>query len=160
MEFGIFLQGHVPARRVEEDPAYEHYAIMREVEIARAADQAGFKYVWASEHHFLHEYSHLSDSGSFLAFIAAQTERIHLATGIRNLSPIVNNPIRVAEEVAIMDHLTNGRFELGTGRGAGWHEVQGFNVPNTKITKEWWHEVIRELPRMWRDNEYEYPDGE
>ncbi len=160
MEFGIFLQAHVPARRVEQDPSYEHYAIMREVELAVAADKAGFKYVWASEHHFLHEYSHLSDSGAFLAYVAALTERIHLATGIRNLSPRVNNPIRVAEEVAMMDHLSGGRFELGTGRGAGWHEVAGFDVPDTKVTKDWWHEVIRELPHMWRDTEYEYPDGE
>jgi len=160
MEFGIFLQGHVPARRVEEDPGYEHYALLREVELAVAADKAGFKYVWASEHHFLHEYSHLSDSGAFLAYIAAKTERIHLATGIRNLSPRVNHPIRVAEEVAMMDHLTGGRFELGTGRGAGWHEVQGFDIPDTKVTKDWWHEVIRQLPKMWRENEYEYLEGE
>jgi alkanesulfonate monooxygenase SsuD/methylene tetrahydromethanopterin reductase-like flavin-dependent oxidoreductase (luciferase family) len=159
MEFGIFLQGHVPARRVEEDPTYEHYALMREVEIAKAADTAGFKYVWASEHHFLHEYSHLSDSGAFLAFVAGQTERIHMATGIRNLSPRVNHPIRVAEEVAMMDHLTGGRFELGTGRGAGWHEVQGFDIPDTKVTKGWWDEVIRQLPRMWREVEYEF-EGE
>lgn len=159
MEFGIFLQGHVPARRVAEDPAYEHTALLREVEIAQAADRAGFKYVWASEHHFLHEYSHLSDSGSFLAYIAALTDRIHLATGIRNLSPPVNHPVRVAEEAAMMDHLTGGRFELGTGRGAGWHEVHGFDVPDTKVTKDWWHEVIRELPRMWRETEYEF-EGE
>ncbi len=159
MEFGIFLQGHVPARRVEQDPSYEHYALMREVDLAVAADRAGFKYVWASEHHFLHEYSHLSDSGAFLAFVAGRTERIHVATGIRNLSPRVNHPIRVAEEVAMMDHLTGGRFELGTGRGAGWHEVQGFDVPDTKVTKGWWNEVIRELPKMWRSNAYTF-EGE
>lgn len=159
MEFGIFLQGHVPARRVEQDPTYEHTALRREVDLAVAADRAGFKYVWASEHHFLHEYSHLSDSGGFLAFIAGRTERIHLATGIRNLSPMVNHPIRVAEEVAMMDHLTEGRFELGTGRGAGWHEVQGFDIPDTLVTKGWWNEVIRELPRMWRENAYQF-EGE
>ena len=159
MEFGIFLQGHTPAHRVEQDPGFEHYNLLREVELAKAADKAGFKYAWASEHHFLHEYSHLSDSGAFLAFIAGQTERIHLATGIRNLSPRVNHPIRVAEEVAMMDHLSGGRFELGTGRGAGWHEVQGFDIPNTSVTKAWWNEVIRQLPRMWRSDEYEF-EGE
>lgn len=133
---------------------------MREVEIVQAADKAGFKYVWASENHFLHEYSHMSDSGAFLAYCAALTERIHLATGIRNLSPQVNHPVRVAEEVAMMDHLTGGRFELGTGRGAGWHEVQGFGIPDTAVTKDWWHEVIRELPRMWREIDYTHEDGD
>ncbi len=160
MEFGIFLQGHTPKRRVEEDPGYEHVALMREIELGVAADKAGFKYVWASEHHFLHEYSHLSDSGAFLAYLAAKTENIHLATGIRNLSPMVNHPIRVAEEVAMMDHLTNGRFELGTGRGAGWHEVTGFGLPDTSVTKGMWQEVIQELPKMWRSTEYAHPDGE
>lgn len=159
MEFGIFLQGHVPQRRMAEDPDFEHKALMREVEIARAADRAGFKYVWASEHHFLDEYSHLSASEVFLAYLAGVTERIHLATGIRNLSPKVNPPARVAEQVAMMDHLSEGRFELGTGRGAGHREVTGFDIPDTSVTKAWWDEVIRELPRMWRELEYSH-EGE
>jgi alkanesulfonate monooxygenase SsuD/methylene tetrahydromethanopterin reductase-like flavin-dependent oxidoreductase (luciferase family) len=156
MEFGIFLQAHCPDRRVAEDPGYEHTSLLREVEISVAADKAGFKYIWASEHHFLEEYSHLSASQSFLAFVAGKTERIHVATGIRNLSPKVNNPVTVAEEAAMMDHLTEGRFELGTGRGAGAHEVAGFDIPDTSMTKPWWNEVIRQLPKMWADGEYEY----
>ena len=137
------------------------FRIMHEcVEQAVLAEEMGFDRIWSVEHHCLKWYAHMSAPETFLAYVAGQTERIHLATGIRNLSPRGNHPIRVAEEVAMMDHLTRGRFELGTGRGAGWHEVAGFDVPDTKVTKDWWHEVIRELPRMWRETEYEYPDGE
>ena len=49
--------------------------------------------------------------------------RIHLSSGIFNLSPRANHPVRTAERVAMLDHLSEGRFEFGTGRGAGSHEV-------------------------------------
>jgi alkanesulfonate monooxygenase SsuD/methylene tetrahydromethanopterin reductase-like flavin-dependent oxidoreductase (luciferase family) len=134
MEFGIFLQGHVPHRRLEEDPDFEHTSFMNDVELAKAADRAGFKYVWVSEHHFLEEYSHLSASEIFLAYLAGVTERIHLGSGIFNITPPVNHPVRVAERVAMLDHLSDGRFEFGTGRGAGSREVTGFDIPETDFT--------------------------
>jgi alkanesulfonate monooxygenase SsuD/methylene tetrahydromethanopterin reductase-like flavin-dependent oxidoreductase (luciferase family) len=52
MEFGIFIQGYVPKFRQEVDPDAEHHAFMDELEIVQAADKAGFKYVWVTEHHF------------------------------------------------------------------------------------------------------------
>jgi alkanesulfonate monooxygenase SsuD/methylene tetrahydromethanopterin reductase-like flavin-dependent oxidoreductase (luciferase family) len=156
MEFGVFVQGHVPRRRVAADPGFEHKALLGDLEIVKAADRAGFKYAWASEHHFLEEYSHLSASEIFLAYAAAVTERIHLASGIWNLNPQVNHPYRIAERVTMMDHLSGGRFELGVGRGAGHHEVTGFGIESTDATKEPFEEVLRELPKMFRDEEYEY----
>src|SRR5437762_2365229 len=63
MEFGLFVQAHVPRHEVEADPGgAEHARLLREVELAEAADRHGFKYVWSVEHHFLEEYSHLSAS--------------------------------------------------------------------------------------------------
>ena len=159
MEFGLFLQGHVPNRRVAENPDYEHVSFMNDVALAKAADAAGFKYIWVSEHHFLDEYSHLSASEIFLAYLAGVTERIHLGSAIWNISPPVNHPVRVAERVAMMDHLSQGRFEFGTGRGAGSLEVTGFGIPSTNDTKAMFEEVIKEFPKMWRQTEYSY-DGE
>src|SRR2546422_6541077 len=125
MEFGIFLQGHVAARSLAANPDFEHQSLMNDVALAKAADESGFKYAWASEHHFLDEYSHLSASEVFLAYAAGVTERIHLGSAIWNLNPQVNHPYRIAERVTMMDHLSGGRFELGVGRGAGHHEVTG-----------------------------------
>jgi alkanesulfonate monooxygenase SsuD/methylene tetrahydromethanopterin reductase-like flavin-dependent oxidoreductase (luciferase family) len=159
MEFGIFVQGHTPRARVEaEGEAAEHNALMNEIELVKAADQTGWKYCWVTEHHFLTEYSHLSASEVYLGYLAAVTSRIHLGSGIFNLNPKVNHPIRVAERVAMLDHLTDGRFEFGTGRGAGSREVTGFDISGTDVTKEVWDEVIRQFTSMWRDGEYAY-DG-
>src|ERR671924_1007128 len=158
MEFGVFVQGHVPRRRVAADPDFEHKALIGDLEIVKAADKAGFKYAWASEHHFLDEYSHLSASEVFLAYLAGVTKNIHLGSAIWNISPPVNHPVRVAERVAMMDHLSEGRFEFGVGRGAGALEVTGFGIESTDVTKPVFDHVIRELPKMWRQSSYEH-DG-
>jgi alkanesulfonate monooxygenase SsuD/methylene tetrahydromethanopterin reductase-like flavin-dependent oxidoreductase (luciferase family) len=156
MEFGIFVQAHLPRRRVEADPDAEHHAIMNEVELVKAADRAGWKYVWVTEHHFLDEYSHMSANEVYLAHLSAVTERIHVGSGIFNLNPQVNHPIRVAERVAMLDHLSDGRFEFGTGRGAGSREVTGFGIESTAVTKEVFDEVIPEFLRMWNETEYHH----
>ena len=122
MEFGLFVQAHVPRHEVAADPAgAEHSRLMRELELAEACDRAGWKYVWSVEHHFLEEYSHLSASEIMLPYIAARTKRIHVGSAIYNITPPVNHPARIAERVAMLDHLSEGRFEFGTGRGSSSH---------------------------------------
>jgi alkanesulfonate monooxygenase SsuD/methylene tetrahydromethanopterin reductase-like flavin-dependent oxidoreductase (luciferase family) len=161
MEFGIFIQGYIPQSRRDRDPDAEHNVLMEDLEIAKAADKAGFKYVWVSEHHFLYEYSHISANDVVLGYLAHATERIHIGSGIFNPLPQVNHPAKVAERVAMLDHLSGGRFEFGTGRGAGSHEILGF-LPGMKDlsgTREIWEDVIREFPKMWLQDEYEGYDG-
>jgi alkanesulfonate monooxygenase SsuD/methylene tetrahydromethanopterin reductase-like flavin-dependent oxidoreductase (luciferase family) len=161
MEFGIFIQTFVPNFRREVDPDAEHHALMHDLEYVIAADKAGFKYVWATEHHFLDEYSHLSANGVVLAYLAHATKRIHLGSGIFNPLPQVNHPAKVAEKVAMLDHVSDGRFEFGTGRGAGSHEILGFLPGNEDLTKtrEIWEDVIAEFPKMWMQDTYEGYDG-
>ena len=156
MEFGIFLQGHVPHRKLAENPDYEHVSFLNDIKLAKAADRSGFKYIWVSEHHFLEEYSHISASEVFLGYLAAVTERIHIASGIFNITPPVNHPVRNAERVAMLDHLTEGRFEFGTGRGAGSLEVTGFGIEDNAITKDMYADVIGEFVKMWTQEEYSY----
>src|SRR5205809_688909 len=160
MEFGLFVQAHVPRHEVEVDPAgAEHTRLLREVELAEAGDRHGFKYVWSVEHHFLEEYSHLSASEIVLPFIAARTRRIHVGSGIINVTPPVNHPARVAERVAMLDHLSEGRFEFGTGRGSSSTEQAGFGITDPEITKDMYDEAIAEFKYMWRDGTYSH-DGE
>ncbi|MFD0270069.1 LLM class flavin-dependent oxidoreductase [Streptomyces sp. NPDC127106] len=157
MEFGLFVQGYVPEARSKVDPEAEHKALIEETEYVIQADKSGFKYAWASEHHFLEEYSHLSANEVFLAYLAHATERIHLGSGIFNPLAPVNHPVKVAEKVAMLDHLSKGRFEFGTGRGAGSHEILGFlpGVTDMNHTKEIWEETIAEFPKMFLQEEYE-----
>lgn len=150
MEFGIFSQMHVP---VGED---EHSRFNRSVEVSVAVDACGFKYDWSPEHHFLENYSHQPASEVYMAFVAGRTKQIHVGSAIFNITPPVNHPVRVAERVATFDHLTQGRFEFGTGRGSSSAEWGGFAIPSAAETKPMWKESIQQIPRMWRDEPYEY----
>jgi alkanesulfonate monooxygenase SsuD/methylene tetrahydromethanopterin reductase-like flavin-dependent oxidoreductase (luciferase family) len=157
VEFGLFNALYLPHEQAS-DPAAEHSRLLDEVTSIQAADRSGFKYTWASEHHFLTEYSHLSANESFLAFVAAKTERIHVGTGIFNITPPVNHPARVAERVAMIDHLSEGRFEFGMGRGSSSTEQGGFGITDPELTKEMFDEAVPQFARMWRDEPYAF-DG-
>jgi len=163
MEFGLFIQTFVPNSMRETDPNAEHTALLADLELVEAADRAGFKYVWVTEHHFLDEYSHLSANDVVLGYLAHATERIHLGSGIFNPLPQVNHPAKVAERVAMLDHLSNGRFEFGTGRGAGSHEILGFlhreGITDTTATREIWEDVIGEFVKMWTLDVYPGYEG-
>lgn len=160
MEFGIFNGMYVPASMVDEHGGdAEGLRLQQELDWVRAADRSGFKYLWATEHHFLEEYSHLSANEAFLGYCAAATERIHLGSGIFNITPPVNHPFRTAEKVAMLDHLSGGRFELGMGRGSSTTEQAGFGITDPDLTKEMFDEVLPELVRMWEPGQYGGHDG-
>jgi len=159
MEFGIFNSVCVLPRYAEQHgESAEHDRIMDEVAYVEAADKAGFKYAWVTEHHFLTTYSHLSANESFLAYVAARTNNIHLGSGIFNITPPVNHPARIAERVAMLDHLSGGRFEFGTGRGSSTTEQKGFGIEDSELTREMVAETLPQIVRMWKDGEYSY-DG-
>src|SRR5438477_11013869 len=159
MEFGIFNSLYLPHHLTDADPRHaEHNRLIDEGTWTKAADANGFKYTWATEHHFLTEYSHLSANESFLAYVAAVTERIHLGSGIFNITPPVNHPARVAERVAVLDHLSGGRFEFGMGRGSSTTEQRGFGIDDPELTREMFDAVVGEFKHMWSDREYAH-DG-
>lgn len=161
MEFGIFNGMYVPASMVDEHgDAAEHIRLREELEWVKAADRSGFKYLWATEHHFLEEYSHLSANEAFLGWCAAATERIHIGSGIFNITPPVNHPFRTAEKVAMLDHLSGGRFELGMGRGSSTTEQQGFGITDPDLTKAMFDEVLPQLVEMWKPGLYPAFDGQ
>jgi alkanesulfonate monooxygenase SsuD/methylene tetrahydromethanopterin reductase-like flavin-dependent oxidoreductase (luciferase family) len=157
MEFAVNLTGHVPNTLVARDPVNaERDRLFDEIAVVQAADRAGLKYAWATEHHFLQEYAHISSPEVLLAYLAAQTERIHLGTGIIHAPPMVNHPVRTAERVAMLDILSGGRFELGLGRGSSSIEHGGFGITDVEATRDMFDEVVTEIPRMWRDEPYAY----
>jgi len=112
------------------------------------ADAAGFDTFWAPEHHCLEVYSHSSSSHLTCLAVGLQTTRIRVVTGIMNICAPVNHPVRVAEQIALIDILTHGRVELGTGRGSGSTEVNTFGLMN-EDTRDHWEEAIRAIPKMW-----------
>ncbi|MGQ0831068.1 MAG: LLM class flavin-dependent oxidoreductase [Microthrixaceae bacterium] len=158
MEFGLFIGGWVPDYLDGRNDAYEHERLMNEVRIAEAGDRTNWKYVWVTEHHFLTEYSHISASEIVMPHILARTERIRVASGIINVTPPVNHPARIAERVAMLDHLSGGRFDFGTGRGSSTTEQAGFGITDPDLTKEMFDEVMPEFRKMWSQDSYSF-DG-
>jgi alkanesulfonate monooxygenase SsuD/methylene tetrahydromethanopterin reductase-like flavin-dependent oxidoreductase (luciferase family) len=158
MEFGLFLGGFVHKDLQAANPNAEHDRLMSEVRLCEVADQHNWKYAWFTEHHFLEEYSHISANEVLMPWVLARTERMHVGSGIINITPPVNHPARVAERVAMMDHVSNGRFEFGTGRGSSTTEMGGFGITDPEITRDMFDETIVEFKNMWRDEPYSY-DG-
>jgi alkanesulfonate monooxygenase SsuD/methylene tetrahydromethanopterin reductase-like flavin-dependent oxidoreductase (luciferase family) len=156
MEFGYFAQAFVPDFEQQVEPGAEHRRLMENLEFAVECDRQGVKYIWCPEHHFLYEYSHMPAPEVFLSFVGARTQRIHLGTAITNTTPPVNHPARIAERAAMLDQLSEGRFEFGTGRGSSTTEVLGFGIPDLDITKDMWDETIREFPKMWKQSSYSF----
>jgi len=161
MEFSLFNSLYTPHQAyegVDDEWSVEAQRLKNEIAWTVAGDKAGFKYTWATEHHFLTEYSHLSSNEAFLAYLAGVTDNIHLGSGIFNITPPVSHPAKVAEKVAMLDHLSNGRFEFGVGRGSSSTEQRGFGITDPEETKAMVDEVLPEFKKMWRENEYSF-DG-
>lgn len=158
MEFGLFIGGWVPDYLDGRDDAAEHKRLMMEVNIAEAGDRSNWKYVWVTEHHFLVEYSHISANEVVMPYIVARTENIRVASGIINVTPPVNHPARIAERVAMLDHLSGGRFDFGSGRGSSSTEQEGFGIKDPDLTKEMFDEVMPEFKKMWAQDSYSF-DG-
>ena len=78
--------------------------------------------------------------------------------GIVVCVPEFNHPIKIAERTAVLDILSGGRLEVGTGRSATWTELGGFRT-DPDITKKSWDEFVRCLPKMWTQETYAY-EGE
>ena len=155
MEFGIFQAATVGERPWDES---EPQRIRNDIEMGVVADEAGFDAFWAPEHHCLESYSHNSSSHLSCLAVGLKTSNIRLVTGIFNLCPPINHPVRVAEQIAMIDILTGGRIELGTGRGSGSTEVNTFGVSNEQ-SRAMWEESIRAIPKMWTQDLFSW-EGE
>lgn len=99
--------------------------VAEEVELGVLADQLGFHALWPVEHHF-DDYSFCPDNTVLLAHMAARTKQIKLGTGAVILP--WNDPLRVAEKLALLDHLSDGRVLFGMGRGLSRMEYAGFGI--------------------------------
>ena len=162
MEFGIFIQGYVPQFRARSDADAEHHALMNELELVQRRRRRRLQVRVAHRAPLPRRVlAPVGERGRARRTSRDATERIHLGSGIFNPLPQVNHPAKVAEQVAMLDHLSEGRFEFGTGRGAGSHEILGFlpEMSDLSGTREIWEDVIGEFPKMWLQETYEGYEG-
>ncbi len=98
---------------------------LNEVRLAEMAEPLGFDSVWAIEHHF-DDYTMCPDPVQFLTYMAGRTKHVKLGSMV--IVVPWHDPIRVAEQVSMLDHVSNGRFILGIGRGLARIEYEGFRL--------------------------------
>jgi alkanesulfonate monooxygenase SsuD/methylene tetrahydromethanopterin reductase-like flavin-dependent oxidoreductase (luciferase family) len=124
------------------------YRILKEaLEQVELADHLGFHYAWEVEHHFLEEYSHSSAPEVFLAAASRNTKKIRLGHGVVLTHPKYNPPARVAERLATLDLLSDGRVEWGTGESSSNVELGGFEI-NPETKRDAWQEVVEQTANM------------
>jgi alkanesulfonate monooxygenase SsuD/methylene tetrahydromethanopterin reductase-like flavin-dependent oxidoreductase (luciferase family) len=139
VKFGIFYEHQLPRPWSEDSEAR---LIQDALEQCELADRLGIDYVWEVEHHFLEEYSHSSAPEVFLAAVSQRTKNIRLGHGIVQTPPPFNHPARVAERLAMLDLVSGGRVEFGTGEASSEAELGGFGIdPVNK--REMWEEGLR-----------------
>ena len=156
MKFGLFYEHPLP-RPWAEDSEYE--LIQNALEQCELADRLGLDYVWEVEHHFLEEYSHSSAPEVFLAAVAARTQNIRVAHGIVQTPPGFNHPARVAERIAMLDLVSNGRVDFGTGESSSEAELGGFMLdPEQK--RAMWEEGTRVALRCMTETPFTGHSGE
>ncbi len=151
MKFALFYE--IPVAR-PWDPESEHRAYKNTIEQAVLGDKVGFHSFWTVEHHFLEEYSHCSNPEILYGAIAAQTRNIRIGYGVRLLPRPYNHPIRTAESVAVLDLISAGRVEFGTGRSSTRAELEGFDVEPHE-TRAMWSEALRHIVSAWTEEEYQ-----
>jgi alkanesulfonate monooxygenase SsuD/methylene tetrahydromethanopterin reductase-like flavin-dependent oxidoreductase (luciferase family) len=145
MKFGIFYEHQLPRPWRTDD---EHRLLKDALEQVELADRLGFDFVWEVEHHFLEEYSHSSAPEVFLAAASQRTKRIRLGHGIVQLPQSFNHSARVAERIATLDLVSDGRVEFGTGEASSEAELGGFGI-DRETKREQWDEALDAVTRMF-----------
>lgn len=156
MEFGIFYEHQLPRPWSEDDEQQLYREALDQIELA---DDLGIDYVWEVEHHFLEEYSHSSAPEVFLAAAAERTEDIRLGHGIKLMPPNYNHPARVAEQIATLDLVSEGRVQWGTGESASRVELDGFGIDRSE-KYEMWRECTEQAAAMMVTDPYPGHEGE
>jgi alkanesulfonate monooxygenase SsuD/methylene tetrahydromethanopterin reductase-like flavin-dependent oxidoreductase (luciferase family) len=152
MKFGIFYELQLPRPWGPDDERRLYQNALLQVELA---DRLGYDYAWEVEHHFLEEYSHSPQPEVFLAAASQRTKRIRLGHGIIQLP--TNHPARVAEKVACLDLVSNGRVEFGMGEGASITELGPFER-RMEDKQEVWEDAVRCILPMFTHEGWQY-DG-
>ena len=152
MKLGLLYEIQIPKPWT---PGIEQRAYREVIEQVMLADRLGWGYVWAVEHHLLPQWSHCPAPEVLFGALSQVTKNIRIGHGIALLPRNFNHAVRVAERAAVLDILTGGRVELGTGRAVTLQELDGFEV-NPDDTQAMWAEAVEVLVRAWKDDYVEF----
>jgi alkanesulfonate monooxygenase SsuD/methylene tetrahydromethanopterin reductase-like flavin-dependent oxidoreductase (luciferase family) len=149
MQFGLLYEMQRPFEGTDID---WNTLYKETLEQCRLADQVGFDNLWFVEHHFLTGFSGSPCPEVMFGALSQVTKRIRIGFGVSILP--YHHPIRVAERVAMVDQLTDGRVEFGTGRSNAYEQM-GLGV-DPRDTRAMWEESITMLPQIWQSDEFSW----
>ena len=152
MQFGLLFETQRPYQGTDID----WNSLYKEtLEQCALADQVGFDNLWFVEHHFLTGFSGSPSQDAIFGALSRITKNIRIGYGVCILP--YHHPVRVAERVALVDQLTDGRVEFGTGRSNAYEQI-GLGV-DPRNTRALWEESIAMLPQIWQSEEFSW-EGE
>ena len=154
MKFGLMYEIQIPEPHYPGIEQERYKQVMAQAELA---DEVGFHYFWTVEHHFLKQFAHCSAPEVLYGAISQRTKKIRIGHAVALLPTMYNHPIRVAERAAVLDILSDGRMDLGTGRSTTLIEMGGFGI-DPEETLPQWEEAITMIPRMWTEDPFSH-DG-
>jgi len=128
--------------------------IEQTTEEVQHGESLGFHSAWFAEHHFS-RYGIGSSSLMIAGAIAVQTKTIRLGTAV--LVPPLHNPIRLAEDTATVDLISNGRLDVGFGRGSAAYEYTGYDIDQS-ASQGMFQESINTIQALWTTPDYSH-DG-
>ena len=143
MKFGLLFEMQRPFEGNEIDWNTLYKETLEQCELA---DQVGFDKLWFVEHHFLLGFSGSPCPEVIFGALSQRTKNIRIGFGVSILPHA--HPIRIAERVAMVDQLTDGRVEFGTGRSNAYEQM-GLGV-DPRDTREMWSESIEMIPQIWQ----------
>ena len=143
MKFGLFHSVQLP------DPSEQDRYYSEALGQVLHAERLGYSSVWFTEHHFT-RHGIVSATLSVLAYLAGVTDTIRLGTAVTVLP--FHNPVQLAEQTATVDVLSNGRLDLGVGRGYQWGEFHRMGIPMEEASRRF-EESMEVLTRSWTSTE-------
>jgi len=149
MKFGLLFETQRPYQdnQVDENRLYKET-----LQQCVLADEIGLDSVWFVEHHFLTGFSASPCPEVLFGALSQITKNIRIGFGVSILP--YHHPVRVAERVAMVDQLTDGRVEFGTGRSNAYEQT-GLGV-DPRDTRELWEESITMIPQIWQSEEFSW----
>jgi len=147
MELGLFTEFQCPPG-VRTEAAFDESMMQM-----RAAEELGFDAVWLAEIHFQKDRSVLSSPLVIAAALAVATTRVKIGIAVQVLP--LSHPLRLAEDVATVDHLSKGRLEFGIGRSGLPGHYQGFNIPYIE-SRDRFLETLEILKKAWTEDRFSH----
>ena len=149
MKFGLLFETQRPFQGNDVDWNSLYKETLDQCELA---DQMGFDALWFVEHHFLMGFSGSPCPEVLFGALSQRTKNIRIGFGVSILPN--HHPVRIAERVAMVDQLTDGRVEFGTGRSNAYEQTgQGIDP---RETRDRWDEAITMLPQIWQSDEFSW----